>query len=105
MILIPKAVREEAAAFARDAVDKALGALFGFIEDELARRRSAAFAHEKALYHGRMAAVLPHIALVDLNRRVRRQKRLSARWAAKAYARDAVLALQCGLGCTESGLV
>lgn len=99
-LLIPKAVRDEAAAFARDTVKRALDGLFGLIQSELARRRSAAFAHEKALYHGRMAELLPGIALVDLKRRVRRQQRLAARWSAKAYARDAVLAEACGL-CRE----
>lgn len=103
VIFIPKAIRDEARSFARETVEQALKGLFGFIEHELARRRTAAFAHEKALEHEYLAKALPSVALIDLKRRVRRHLRLAARWSAKAYARDAVLAMACGLKCHEPG--
>lgn len=98
-LFIPKSIRDEASAFARDTVKQALTGMFGLIEAALARRQSAAFAHEKALYHERMSQLLAATPLRIANRagRVKRHARLGMRWSAKAYARDAALALACML--------
>lgn len=90
-ILVPKSVAQEARAFARDTVTSALQALGHFVESELERRRSAAFAHEKAIFHARM--------LVTWGRRPRWHRWRAAVWSNRAYARDSVLAAACGLRC------
>ena len=89
--VIPKSVAEEARTFARDTVTSALQALGHFVESELERRRSAAFAHEKALIHERL--------LVTWGRRVRWHRWRAAVWGARAWARDRALAVACGLKC------
>ena len=90
-IVVPKAVADEALEFARDTVTSALKALGHFVESELARRRSAAFAHERALYHARL--------LVTWGRRPWWHRWRAAVWSARAYARDSALAMACGLKC------
>lgn len=88
---VPSSVAEEAKAFARDTVTSALRALGHFVEGELERRRSAAFAHERAIFHTRM--------LETWGRRPRWHRWRAVVWSNRAYARDAALAHACGLKC------
>lgn len=98
-LAIPQPIIDEAKAFARETMTRALDGAFGLIEQAVARRQSAEFAVEKALFHGRLADVLPAVILSGKGWRIRRHRRLAARWAALAYARGAPqFAAKCGLG-------
>jgi hypothetical protein len=98
MIVVPRYAIDAAKDVARDTVTKALAGMFGLIERDLERRQSAAFAHERAIFHREMARTLPLVIRVGVGWRVRRQLRLANRWAAKARARDGALAIVLGLG-------
>jgi hypothetical protein len=97
-LFIPKPIIDEAKSFARETMSRALDGAFGLIEQQLERRQSAEFAVEKALFHGRLAETLPAVIISGQRWRIRRHKRLAARWAALAFARGAPqFASRCGL--------
>lgn len=105
MASIGSQLRDTAEEYATRMLDGALKGLFGLIESELARRRTAAYAHKKALFHERIALLFGKFPgkLVGRKWRIARHLRMAIYWSAEAWARDKSLASACGI-CTPSQL-
>lgn len=85
-----KDMEDEAWNFANNTVRQALTGVFGLAENVLEYRRSATFAHRKALFHSRMVYSLERakFRIFDRSGKLRRQRRRAMRWEAEAWADD-----------------